>query len=298
MPTFNVQYASKLVHRLRLTNDYSHIVRPCAPILALCGDIGSPYCGTTQKFIRWCSRQWDQVLWVPGIEELATESHAGKTWRDAEAAMREMEEEGRLKVMNKDHWESRRDGNSVLFLGTTLWGRCPAPSESVAALYENLAELKRLRIRPAGHEERKHLLPADIENENAAALNWLNYLIDDGRDEDKTRPIVVLSYHAPSIRSLCTHTKYDLSRLPMRNAADYLMRKPVSTWIYGDVKRSCWHITNNGTTLLLTNSGEDGMAYCNSAVRNVWTDHWFPPEMTSTLTSTAPSLASYDQVLM
>lgn len=290
MPILNVQYASKLFIGRRAIPDFSSIVRPCAPILALCGDIGSPYCATTQRFIRWCERHWDTVLWVPGIEELATGENDTVTWRDAESAMREMErKDGGLKVMNKNHWlATGSDGSSALFLGTTLWGRCPAEMNTVAGLYENLAELKRLRLRPLGHEETKHLMPADIANENEAALTWLDYLIDDSREEDKTRPIVVLSYHAPSMRSLCTDDRFNLSRLPMRNAADYLMRRPVSAWIYGDVRRNCWHVASSGETSMLVNSGEDVQTYCNSAVKNVWTDCWFPPEMTSTLVSAAP----------
>lgn len=43
------------------------VLQPCADILALVGDIGSPYGGNSlEQFLSWCSDRWRHVLYVPG----------------------------------------------------------------------------------------------------------------------------------------------------------------------------------------------------------------------------------------
>lgn len=289
-----IQYASKLmINKKTSLVNLTNILKPSAPILALLGDIGSPFCERTQKFIEWSTRHWDMVLWVPGVEEWATETT--HTMQDVPDAMKSISS-NRLTIMNNNSWLYKNRENEVLFLGTTLWGPCKIPKDKNTEYFnKNISELNRLIYKPisiTNNSNKVHCMqPKQIRTANKKAINWLAYQIDDSRDEDKTRPIAILSYTSPSLESLSNEDKFNLNRLYMRNTLECLMRKPVHTWLYGDVSRNVSTMKNTGIYL------SSNSAICKNGFGSHWTTEvikteksWYPPEKTSTLLSTAPSI--------
>lgn len=292
----SIQYASKLlIGRRARTADWSKIIRPAAPVLALCGDIGSPFCERTASFIRWTGANWDKVLWVPGIEEWATPENTPHTMAEVPAAMATVCD-SRVQPMINSHWlhRGRTSYQDVLFLGTTLWGPCRIGKEAPPQATTLIGELGRLTYRPIGQEIKRRVQPQQIQAANKKAITWLAYQIDDSRDEDKARPVVVLTYNAPTFDSLGVSDRYDIARLPMRNMLDELLIRPVHTWLYGDVNRN-FSMMNEATGVYLSSNS----ATCPVGYGTTWTTQvkaddpvrWFPPVSTSTLLSTAPSLA-------
>jgi hypothetical protein len=282
-----IQYASKLFINKR---PVAQVLKPSAPILALLGDIGSPFCEKTRKFIEWTTNHWDMVMWVPGVEEWSTDDST--TMLDVPGAMKSVSSK-RLAIMNNNSWLYKTRETEILFLGTTLWGPCRISKDKNSEFfYKNTSELNKLVYRPIDAESSRHMQPKQIEAANKKAVKWLAYQIDDSRDEDKTRPIVVLSYTTPSHEGLSNEDKFNLPRLPMRNNLDCLMNKPVHSWLYGDVSRNVSTMTNKGIYL------SSNSALCKNGFGPHWTtevrmtqDSWYPPVRTSTLLSTAPSLA-------
>ena len=286
-----IQYASKLlINKIPVITNPATILKPSAPILALLGDIGSPFCNNTRNFIEWTTRHWDMVLWVPGVEEWAANSE--HTMIDVPDAMKSISNK-RLTVMNNNSWLWKQRDNEVLFLGTTLWGPCKIKKNiNTEFFFKNTAELNRLVYKPINGDYVRCMEPKQIETANKKAANWLAYQIDDSRDEDKTRPVVVLSYTTPVFEGLSNEDKYNLHRLPMRNMLDCLIRKPIHTWLYGDVTKNVSTMTCTGIYL------SSNSALCKNGFGPHWTTEvrkteqsWYPPERTSTLLSTAPSLA-------
>ena len=284
-----IQYASKLF--VNKTSNIHKILKPSAPILALLGDIGSPYCDQTRSFIEWTTKYWDMVLWVPGVEEWATKDNS--TMIDVPDTMRSISNK-RLVVMHNNSWLYKKDKNDILFLGTTLWGPCNIPKrkETSEFFYENVKELNYLMYKPIDEKYVRCMEPQQINIANKQAINWLSYQIDDSRDEDKTRPIVVLSYNTPTFEAISNIDKYDLPRLPMRNMLDGMLRKPIHTWLFGDVTRNLSCMIGNGIYL------SSNSASCVDGFGPHWTTEvsktktsWYPPEKTSTLLSVAPNLA-------
>lgn len=283
---FRLQYASKL-HVARRCDDWSKLIRPVAPVLALCGDIGSPFCEKTAKFIRWTTANWDRVLWVPGLEEWATK--VPHTMPDVPAAMAALDTD-RLTVMNNTSWTWRKGDKEIAFLGTTLWGPCRIPhADSIRP-----DELHRIYCHPIGEPTSRLIKPHQITAANRQAVKWLFYQIDDCRDENNKRPIVVLSYTPPSLYPLSQEDRFNVSRLPMRNILDSIIDRPVHTWIYGDVNRN-FSATNEVTGVNFTaNTATCPVGYSQQWTTEIRTDelhHWYPPVRTATLLSTAPSLA-------
>ena len=67
-----VQYASSLFVDTFEKVVGAHLVKPCAPILVLTGNIGKLTSFQTHAFLGHCSRLWDSVLYVPGHYELSS----------------------------------------------------------------------------------------------------------------------------------------------------------------------------------------------------------------------------------
>ena len=287
---FRLQYASKLYigRRCDSAADWSKIIKPAAPVLALCGDIGSPFCEQTAKFIRWTTANWDRVLWVPGVEEWATT--APHTMADVPAAMAALDR-GRLTVMNNTTWSWHKGNKEVVFLGTTLWGPCRILNDTLS---HRIEELRRIYCQPIGEPAPRPIRPYQITAANRQAVKWLLYHIDDCRDEDNKRPIVILSYTTPSLQPLSQEDRFNVGRLPMRNILDSVIDRPIHTWIYGDVNRN-FSATNEITGVNFTaNTATCPIGYSPRWTAEIRTDelcHWYPPVRTSTLLSTAPSLA-------
>ena len=287
-----IQYASKpFISKRPTSTNVQTILKPSAPVLALCGDIGSPFCERTQKFIEWCGSQWDKVLWVPGVEEWSTQLNSNQTMRDVPYAMAQIIPKKVLPLINSS-WLWKKGDSEVLFLGTTLWGPCRFTStkESQDYMYQNVKELQSLYYRPYNKETLHRFNHTQVGTANKQAVQWLKYQVDDSREEDKTRPIVILSYTAPSIAALGNKDKYDLPRLAMRNHLDRVLNRPVSIWLYGDAKQNFSYTDPITNIYYSSNSG-----VCPTGFGPQWTvqvrSNWFPPVRTSTLLSTAPSLA-------
>lgn len=65
-----IQYCSDLHLGIQKSPvDFTSLVVPTAPVLALLGDIGAPDSDEFKQFIHWCCTQWAQVLFVPGNNE-------------------------------------------------------------------------------------------------------------------------------------------------------------------------------------------------------------------------------------
>jgi hypothetical protein len=77
---FRIQYASNLNLNKSCLKTVIQSIKPCAPTLALLGDIGTPECERTEYFMKWCSSTYDKVYWVPGFLELSDTENKKHTW--------------------------------------------------------------------------------------------------------------------------------------------------------------------------------------------------------------------------
>lgn len=124
-----IQYASGLYAHRGWRQAWSALVPGAAPTLALLGNCGSV--GTaderreTLEFLRRCAATWEQVLWIPGPEELR--SAAGEKviypyqLYSLEDLAKEAEGEwGSIELLNQGEIWNRKA--KAVFLGATGWG--------------------------------------------------------------------------------------------------------------------------------------------------------------------------------
>ncbi len=124
----------------------------------------------------------------------------------------------------------------VTFFGCTLWvdfdNRDPEVSDYARSQMNDFAYIS--------HDDRE-LLPEDIIARNEESLRWLKKAL--GRKTTKKQ--VVVSHHAPSLRSWGFHPE-DMMRFAYCNQLDDIIRSSnISLWIHGHVHcRSDYRIRN------------------------------------------------------
>jgi hypothetical protein len=102
------------------TVDFTDIIIPSANVLALAGDICTYDCKLSYPFVKWCSDNFEQVLWVPGNHEY---------YNSQGLSIMELDElySSLCSQFANVHYMNTRSiviGN-VLFIGTTLWSYIP-----------------------------------------------------------------------------------------------------------------------------------------------------------------------------
>lgn len=99
---------------------FSKLVKPAAPFLALCGNIGRPESPKTQKFLHYCSTNWDKVYWVPGPHELSNTIKGTMTYTEKTIQALQLCKDFRnVQLMNSN--EAVFHEHKIVLLGTPLW---------------------------------------------------------------------------------------------------------------------------------------------------------------------------------
>jgi len=100
-----------------MESDFPDIIKPCADILILAGDIGNPFTLLFDAFVSYCSSHFIHVLFVSGNHE-----YYGSTISQTDKLLRGIFSKfHNVHYLNNSVFEYR----DVLFVGTTLWSRIP-----------------------------------------------------------------------------------------------------------------------------------------------------------------------------
>ena len=240
-----VQYASKLFVD-KVTCKFTDILVPSSPILALCGDIGNTSHTRTREFIQWASRSWNKIIWIPGIEEWSSYNTMDTSINNMKYVASTV---SNCSVLEKDSWDYIEDGRlSAVFLGATLWGTC-LPGDGI------LHEQRNTKIHIQGNYGATCIMPNDITMMNTESVKWIGNMLDELRQEDYKRPVVMLTYHRPSADFMCIADIEDKSiRKRLHNCLDQVIQHPIQAWIAGDSYGSVSAMNRDGTIFFGTNT--------------------------------------------
>jgi len=103
-----VQYTSGLFVDTSESISPAFYIKPVAPILALTGDIGLAKTKHTREFLKYCNRNWDTTLYVPGKYEL----------KELAATAELCNEFPNIRLLNRNTYVSAQ--NSVVFIGAPM----------------------------------------------------------------------------------------------------------------------------------------------------------------------------------
>ncbi len=226
---FQIQYVSDT--HLEMYDKYNEgvitpamFIKPSAPYLALCGDIGIPDLKAYGIFLSWCSNNFVKVFVLAGNHEFYNYRCATKT--DISTKIKLIEEIvsrfDNVYFLNKSsHYI--QDQN-LRILGCSLWTDTSPGDVKAMLMYMN--DTKQVYI-----SDSTTIHPHDVTRLHMDQREWLR---DEIRDAEKRgESVVVLTHHLPTYKLI--HPKYHNHPLNMCFASNCedLIQAPVKGWICG-----------------------------------------------------------------
>jgi hypothetical protein len=123
MPTrmLRIQYASNLLVHTRPVLESTRLLRPSAPVLALLGNIGHPYCDRTRDFFRWTETKYQHIFWIPGALEYSSSTENATSWYERSDQIYESIRNWELnRTLFCQKLECRYPGTNINILATSL----------------------------------------------------------------------------------------------------------------------------------------------------------------------------------
>lgn len=226
---FHIQYVSDihLEHHDKYNEGQitpSMFLKPSAPYLALCGDIGIPELRAYEHFLQWCSEEYEKVFVIAGNHEYYTYRCPIKNdMPTKQAKIRE--------VVAKYPNIYFLDCNSYVFeeynlriLGCTLWSDVSSGDERLILKMMNDS-------RNIYEEGINSLLPRKITELHISQRAWLEKEIEKATKQNEN--LLVLTHYLPTYQLIAE--KYEGNPLNMCFASNCedLLRSPVKAWICG-----------------------------------------------------------------
>lgn len=220
-----------------------HPVAAEADVVILAGDIHEGI-----KGVEWAKKTFSRpVLYVPGNHEYYR-GHLGKSlvkmidWSDE-----------RVRVLDCEEVVIQ----GVRFLGATAWTDYSVTGNARVAMYEMRELMTDFRKIRAGHDYRK-LTPFDLLERNRYTQQWLEARLS----EPFAGPTVVITHHAPSLRSLYPDGVYPEEPRSIdaayANAWESLLDgERVSLWVHGHNHLAVDYVIN-GTRVVSNPRGYPG----------------------------------------
>lgn len=161
--SFRLQYASNLFVDM-FEQPFSKLVKPNARYLALLGNIGRPESPKTYHFLNYCSKQFDNVFWIPGPHELSNPKGGRMTLLEKNKKLYLLTK-SLPKVMLMDSKEAVFHKQRIVLLGTPLWSNVslqPKGQPEFESIYTSVDEAGPIpfnnRFRNALHKEDANFL--------------------------------------------------------------------------------------------------------------------------------------------
>lgn len=214
---------------------------PDADVVILAGDINLGLRG-----LEWARAQFRDrpVIYVAGNHEYY--GHAVPKLTDQLAARgRELGihvlEQGQIEI------------GGILFFGATLWtdfALYGSEAEGMAIAQASMTDYRKIRVSP----QFRKVHPRDLASRHAMSRRWLGQLADGG----DLRGSVIVTHHAPSIRSIAPARQAEAANVAYASHLDELVaRSGARLWVHGHTHH-CVDYTIGDTRVLSNQRGYVG----------------------------------------
>jgi Icc-related predicted phosphoesterase len=227
--------------RLRVLSDLHlemgpiELPRVDAHVVVLAGDVG-----VKTRGLEWAARQFPDmpVIYVPGNHE-----YYGAAIPKLTDKLRQAAAGTHVHVLEQEQVTL----GGVTFLGCTLWADLALfgdPRIGAIDAGAQMTDYRRIRVTP-GY---RRLRPADTQRIHAACRMWLEQRLADR----PPGPLVVVTHHAPSPRSLESATASEpVSAAYASNLETLVERSGAALWVHGHIHRAADYWI--GTTRVVCN---------------------------------------------
>ncbi len=225
---FRLQYASDLHLEINPINDFSKLIKPIAPFLALVGDIGHISTPRYKPFFDYVSNEFEQVYYVPGNHEYYSPPKKEKT--DQIQTLYQLNHQMKnlcdsyknIQYLYRN--STKLDDFNVGIIGSPLW----TPYFSSKQIFVG----PDIHLHP---EYANHLHQLDI-----------TYIDDRCRKFRNTNSkIIVLTHFLPSFTLISNKYKNYPNNQNFASNSDFLFHRfPINCWIYGHTHTSSTQTIN------------------------------------------------------
>ncbi len=228
---------------------------PAADVVVLAGDVGVGVRG-----LEWARARWPKtpVVYVAGNHE-----YYGDALPRLTEKLRGRAGEAGVHFLERAAVEIQ----GVRFLGCTLWSDFRLTGDPVVAratAAQVMADYRKIRVSP----EYRRVRPDDTAALHGGCRRWLEEQIAAGRTEGA----VIVSHHAPSIRSIPPEYRTDpVSGAFASDLEELVERSGAALWLHGHTHH-CVDYTIGRTRVLANQRGypdEDGSAFSPALVIEV-----------------------------
>ncbi len=228
-----IQYASDLHLEHYDKIAFPHLLRPCARILALAGDIGRPDHRLYSNFFEWAHDKWDHIFVVAGNHEFYNTKPYYKWDKSTPQTMEERTEMCRaicgkwpnVHFMEKD--ELYLPEYNTTILGTTLWTHIQEGDMPKALHTMNDYNL----IARKDKDSFRRFWPSDCMKLHKESVQWLNSRLHEW--EERQKHVVVLTHHMPSYSLISEKYRHHPVNFCFASNLDEMIRSPIRAWICG-----------------------------------------------------------------
>lgn len=220
-----------------------HFIRPAAPILLLCGDIGNAFDERYETFLKECSTSFEKVFLIPGNHEYFNIGKATYTMEEHFSKLAYVVQAfSNIHLLNRATYELLP---GLHIVGCTLWSHVYKMYYDTATKRSN--DIR--RIRTGGG-----LLTLDSMNEmHMTDLKWLEKTL--AATAARGEKAIVMTHHMPTY--LLIDEKYDSeveTNCLFATQLDRLIREPVVAWFCGH-SHTAKRVVKNGIVVALNPFG-------------------------------------------
>ena len=270
-----IQYVSDIhleTHHNTSKSIFEKILKPSAPYLALCGDIGYPGAQLYEPFLKYCSENFEHVFYIAGNHEFYNDTKAIKYIKTKQFIEKSVSEdelrrisarfpretpEDRVKTIRElcsqfqnihflDKESFQIPNTDIVVVGCTLWSK----------LEMNLYKLPQFNDFQRICEDKDTLLrPRTYDDWNEDHVEFLGNTLTKIQSESSDSKVVVLTHHCPTYDIIIEKYAEDPDNMNSFFANKDLISpfgKNVKAWICGHT-HGCKTIDVNGT-IVATNT--------------------------------------------
>lgn len=273
--TSKIQYLSDIhleTHHNTSKAIFEKILKPSAPYLALCGDIGYPGTQLYEPFLEYCSKNFEHVFYIAGNHEYYNDTKAIKYLKTKQFIEKSVSEEELRRISIRFPRKSPEDrakqirsicqkfpnihfldketfkipGTDIVVVGCTLWSKLDMKPH----MLPQFNDFQRIC-----QDKDTILLPKTYDDWNEDHVDFLNTTIRKIQVESPDLKVLVLTHHCPTYDIIVDKYSDDPNNMNSFFANKDLISpfgKSVKAWICGHT-HGCKSINVDGT-IVATNT--------------------------------------------
>jgi hypothetical protein len=270
-----IQYLSDIhleTHNNTPKSIFAEILKPSAPYLALCGDIGYPGTQLYEPFLEYCSKNFEHVFYIAGNHEYYNDMKAIKYLKTKQFIERSMPDEELRRISARFPRETPADrvkaireicskysnihfldketfqipNTDIVVVGCTLWSKL----DIAPVMLPQFNDFHRIC-----QDKDTLLKPVTYDDWNEEHVDFLGAALSKLRSESPNLKVVVLTHHCPTYDIIIEKYAEDPDNLNSFFANKDLVSpfgKNVKAWICGHT-HGCKTINVDGT-IVATNT--------------------------------------------